>query len=69
MKIVKIVKKQNPLKSIAENCSSLLECIWIVCTTPELDCGGVAKVSEHPVLIQTRLNDTLSSKAVLEEGH
>ena len=38
--IVKIDKKQNPLKSIAENGSSLLQCIWIVCTTPELVCGG-----------------------------
>ena len=37
--IVKIDKKQNPLKSIAENNSSLLQCIWIVCTTPELVCG------------------------------
>ena len=48
--IVKIDKKQNPLKSIAENDSSLLQCIWIVCTTPELVCGrGGAKVSKHPV--------------------
>ena len=39
-KIVKIDKKQNPLKSIAENGSSLLQCIWIVCMTPELVCGG-----------------------------
>ena len=38
--IVKIDKKQNPLKSIAENGSSLLQCIWIVCMTPELVCGG-----------------------------
>ena len=38
-KIVKIDKNQNPLKSIAENGSSLLQCIWIVCTTPELVCG------------------------------
>ena len=37
--IVKIDKKQNPLKSIAENDSSLLQCIWIVYTTPELVCG------------------------------
>ena len=39
-KIVNIDKKQNPLKSIAENDSSLLQCIWIVCATPELVCGG-----------------------------
>ena len=39
-KIVKIDKKQNPLKSIAENGSSLPQCIWIVCATPELVCGG-----------------------------
>ena len=38
--IVKIDKKRNPLKSIAENDSSLPQCIWIVCTTPELVCGG-----------------------------
>ena len=38
--IVKIDKKQNPLKSIAENGSSLPQCIWIVCPTPELVCGG-----------------------------
>ena len=38
-KIVKTDQKQNPLKSIAENDSSLLQCIWIVCTTPELVCG------------------------------
>ena len=38
--IVKIDKKQNPLKSIAKNCSNLLQCIWIVCMTPELVCGG-----------------------------
>ena len=37
--IVKFDKKQNPLKSIAENDSSLPQCIWIVCTTPELICG------------------------------
>ena len=37
--IVKIDKKQNPLKSIAENGSSLPQCIWIVCPTPELACG------------------------------
>ena len=30
---------KKPLKSIAENDSSLLQCIWIVCTTPELVCG------------------------------
>ena len=49
--IVKIDKKQNPLKSIAENDSSLPQCIWIVCTTPELVlvCGGGSKVSKHPV--------------------
>ena len=32
-------QKAKPLKSIAENDSSLLQCIWIVCTTPELVCG------------------------------
>ena len=42
-KIVKIYKKQNPLKSIAENGSSLLQFIWIVCTTPDLVCGGGGK--------------------------
>ena len=48
--IVKIDKKQNPLKSIAENGSSLPQCIWIVCPTPELVCGGGGtKVSKHPV--------------------
>ena len=36
----KIDKNRNPLKSIAENDSSLPQCIWIVCTTPELVCGG-----------------------------
>ena len=47
--IVKIDKNRNPLKSIAENDSSLPQCIWIVCTTPELVCGGGNKVSKHPV--------------------
>ena len=37
--IVKFDKKQKQLKSIAENCSSLQKCIWIVCTTSELACG------------------------------
>ena len=50
--IVKIDKKQNPLKSIAENGSSVLQCIWIVCMTPELACGRGAKVSKHPVYMQ-----------------
>ena len=45
-------KRQNPLKSIAENGSSLLQCNWIVCTTPELVCGGGNKVSKHPVCIR-----------------
>ena len=49
--IVKIDKKRNPLKSIAENDSSLPQCIWIVCTTPELVCGGGNKVSKHPVYV------------------
>ena len=50
--IVKIDKKQNPLKSTAENDSSLLQCIWIVCTTPELVCGRGrgGKVLKQPVL-------------------
>ena len=38
--IVKIDKNRNPLKSIAENDFSLSQCIWTVCTTPELVCGG-----------------------------
>ena len=46
--IVKIDKKQNPLKSIAENGSSLPQCIWIVCPTPELVCGGGDKGIETP---------------------
>ena len=51
--IVKIDKKRNPLKSIAENDSSLPQCIWIVCRTPELVCGGGNKVSKHPVDLVT----------------
>ena len=50
-KIVKIDKKQNPLKSIAENGSSLLQCIWIVCKTPELVCGGGDKGIETPCTV------------------
>ena len=46
--IVKMDKKQNPLKSIAENDSSLLQCIWIACTTPELVCGGGGQGIETP---------------------
>ena len=46
----KIWQKAKPLKSIAENDSSLPQCIWIFCTTPELVCGGGSKVSKHPVL-------------------
>ena len=46
--IVKIDKKRNPLKSIAENLSSLPQCIWIVCTTPELVCGGGGQGIETP---------------------
>ena len=42
--IVKIDKKQNPLKSIAENGSSLLQRIWIVWSVE-----GGTKVSKHPV--------------------
>ena len=47
--IVKFDKKQNPLKSIAENGSSLLQCIWIVCTTLSWSVDWGAKVSKHPV--------------------
>ena len=48
--IVKIDKKQNALKSIAQNGSSLPQYIWIVCKSHELVCrGGGAKVSQHPV--------------------
>ena len=47
--IEQIDKKQNPLKSIAENGSSLLQCNWIVCTTSELVCEGGNKVSKHHV--------------------
>ena len=50
-KIVKIDKKQNPLKYIAENGSSLLQCIWIVCTTPELVCGGGEQGIETPCIL------------------
>ena len=39
-KIVKIDKIQKLLKSIAEIVSSLPLCIWIVCATPGLVCGG-----------------------------
>ena len=41
-------KNQNPLKSIAENGSSLPQYIWIFCTTPELVCGGEDKGIERP---------------------
>ena len=37
---MKIDKIQKPLKSIAEIGHSDPLCIWIVCTTPELVCGG-----------------------------
>ena len=50
--MVKIDKKQNPLKSIAENGSSLPQCIWIVCPTPELVCGGGDKGIEIPCICQ-----------------
>ena len=39
-KIVKIDKIQKPLKSIAEIVPCLPLCIWIVCATPGLVCGG-----------------------------
>ena len=48
--IVKIDKNRNPLKSIAENDSSLPQCIWIVCTTPELVCGGGEQGIETPCM-------------------
>ena len=48
--IVKIDKNRNPLKSIAENDSSLPQCIWIVCTTPELVCGGWEQGIETPCI-------------------
>ena len=38
--MVTIDKIQKPLKSIAEIVSSLPLCIWIVCATPGLVCGG-----------------------------
>ena len=47
--IARFDKKQNPLKSIAENCFSLPKCIWIIFTTSELACGRGAKVSKHPI--------------------
>ena len=53
--IVKIDKKQNPLKSISENGSSLPQCIYIVCPTPVLVCGGGSKVSKHPVEAKVKL--------------
>ena len=37
---MKIDKIQKPSKSIAEIGHSLPLYIWIVCTTPELVCGG-----------------------------
>ena len=46
--IVKIDKKQNPLKFIAENGSSLSQCIWIFCQAPELVCGGGGYGIETP---------------------
>jgi len=49
-KIVKIDKKQNPLRSIAEGGSGLLQCIWIVCTTPEFVCGGGELSIETPCI-------------------
>ena len=49
--IVEIDKKRNPLKSIAENDSSLPQCIWIVCTTPELVCGGGGQGIETPCIV------------------
>ena len=53
-KIVKTDKKQNPLKSIAENGSSLLQCIRIVCTTPELVFGGGEQGIETPCMLLER---------------
>ena len=50
--IVKIDKKQNPLKSTAENDSTLPQCTWFVCPTPELVCGGGDKGIETPCTYQ-----------------
>ena len=47
-KIVKIDKTKKYLKSVAEIGSSLPLYIWIVCTTPELVCGGGDKGIETP---------------------
>ena len=47
---MKIDKIQKPLKSIAEIGHSDPLCIWIVCTTPELVCGGGNKLLDPPVV-------------------
>ena len=61
--IVKIDKKQNPLKSTAENGSSLPQCTWFVCPTPELVCGGGDKGIETPC----RLNVTINKRNLMFE--
>ena len=51
--IVKIDKKQNSLKSIAENGSSLPQCTWIVFPTSELVYGVGDKGIETPCSLLT----------------
>ena len=50
--MVNMYKKQNPLKSITENGSSLLQCILIISTTPELVCEGGEQGIETPCMMK-----------------